>query len=231
MKQRFSKYRYFTKLRHVSGYIMTLRLPCTFVIVLIVMHLSAAGQVRIQNLSLTVPDSNLLYIGVSNKIKVSSNKYKDLRLEANGYRYTPNKDGTFDVFATSTGSVTLKVYNRSKLLTSRLFERKRIPDAFIGISLHRDTVVTKDAILSNPRITIRFPGCILKHTLRIIRYSVSIESKIKSADSTFRVLGDFFPDDLLSRINQLESGATIRFENIRVNGIDHRSDSFYLTIK
>lgn len=189
-----------------------------------------SSQVRIQNLTLTVPDTNIFYIGIDNHIKISGLKdYSQCKLLIGGEVYSEDlEEGV--VFRTATmGKVEVKVVSKSKTLLIREFNRQLLPWPKSSLTFFADTVLSINSIRANPKVVVYLPNCVARLTYRVIAFKVDLIANNGSYTESFDILSDQLPSDILGR---LQSGDKLRFYELRVVGPDDaRYSSFEISVK
>ncbi|MEI6489502.1 MAG: GldM family protein [Bacteroidota bacterium] len=205
----------------------------SYLLFFLLVPLQFLGQVKIENYSLQKPDTNILYIGIENKIHVSGLKnISQAKILLNGRYYNEEKDGLFYVHSSSSGPGEIQVILSSKIVTSKIFYSKRITEPIALLGNFRDTSLSKNEIVNIDILRVVMPNCILELKLPVINYQITFVSKNKDLNISNKIIGSKIPASLKVLINKLESGDKIKFENIRIGGPDDIPvDNFFITIK
>ena len=200
---------------------------------LLFLSLLSHAQLKIENLALTKPDANFLYIGVDNKIEVSGVKNTPLlRVEMNGMFYSADVNGLFYVKAVKRDTSELHVYQNSKIVATKIYYTDRIPEPIVLLGAYRDTVVLKGEVLNYNKLRVVFPNCLYSHKSSVASFDIKFISKIKELNKSDKVYGTSIPEVYKSLISKLQSGDKIVFDNIRIVGPDDLIfDSFYILLK
>ena len=192
-----------------------------------------SGQVKFQNLSLQNPDSNIIYIGLDNKIKINGIKsFSNTKLVAIGMLISSSKNGNAILRATTVGISRLTLYDGHKLIATKQYHVKRIPEPLVGLASFRDTTLTISQIMENRKLISILPNCIAQLNFAVLGFSNTIVSKNETLYSNLKSKRDSLSEELIQIIMNLKSGDRIIFENIHVQGPDDtRIPPFYIIIK
>jgi GldM C-terminal domain len=191
------------------------------------------GQVKIENHSLQKPDTNILYIGIENKIHLNGLKnVSQAKILLNGRYYTADKNGLFYVLSSGSGSGLLQVFLKSKIIASKTFYSNRIPEPIALLGNFRDTSLSKNEIVNYDLVRVILPNCLLAYKLPVINYQITFVSKNRQLNISNKIIGSKIPADLIELIKKLESEDKIIFEDLKVGGPDDmRVNAFFITVK
>lgn len=194
-----------------------------------------AGQVSINNHSLTDSSLNILYIGIGNQIQIkTADNPRSYRLTVKGAETT--------LTATDTAHYTLRVYSTDTcILTVSKNGRPVLYKKYVPVPLtegHATLNGTYNApmsiskILINPFLKIVFPNSYYKHDYRIIRFSAKF---LLDSDSMFVQLpGTRLDTKSLALIRQLSPGDTLYFYDIVVgcsSGRNTQAPPFWIKLE
>jgi hypothetical protein len=191
------------------------------------------GQVKIENYSLQKSDTNILYIGIENKIHISGlNSFSNTKILLNGRYYSADKSGIFYVHSSSIGTSLIQVLLNSKVIASKTFHSKRINEPIVLLGNFRDTSLSKSEIKNYNILRVLIPDCLLDVKLPVINYQIMLISKNRDLNISNKIIGSKIPAPLITLIEKLEKGDKIIFDDIRVGGPDDtRVDSFFIIVK
>ena len=192
-----------------------------------------SAQIRFQNLLLQNPDSNIIYVGLDNKIKITGIKsFSNAKLVAVGMIISSPKNGTFILRATTTGISSLTLYDGSRLVATKQYNVNRIPEPIVGLGAFRDTTLSISQIMENRKLVSIIPNCIALLKYPVVKFSNTIVSQKDTLYSDFRSSGDSLSEGLIKIISNLKTGDKIIFESIQVQGPDDaRIAPFYIILK
>jgi hypothetical protein len=204
-----------------------------YIVPFLTLSITSYSQIRFQNLALTNPDTNYLYIGVDNKIQLTGLKRNSsTRVEMYDMFYSADKDGLFHVKAVSRGTGDIHIYQNSKIVASKTYHIDRIPEPMTSFGALRDTSVSKSEILNYDQLRATMPNCFWKNKFTVVRFNIQIVSKLKELNSTNQIIGSRLPAAYKSIIAKLQSGDKLLFENVTIGGPDDGPlDSFYVMVK
>ncbi len=193
---------------------------------------SVIAQVKIINLSLLKPDSNILYVGIENKLKIQGlENFNNIRLFHDGLRANSSKDGIFYLHVPSRGISKIKIYYLKKRIISREFYKNVIPSPIAGLGIFSDTTISILDIINEQELKVFLPNCILNMKFGIRNFNTKIVSK-KGVQDFGLTYGNKLPSNLITIISKLESGDKIIFDEIRTSGPDHAPIlDFYINVK
>jgi len=180
----------------------------------------ASAQVVINNVRLTVPQMNILYIGVENIIEVSGlNDFSELELKSSTAQISiNNRSKTMNQFLVDAGYVgsdTLQLYQFGKLILTRIYENRSIPMPVPQLGDLSDSTAFVIQILRNPTLNIVFPDCYFAPGFRVTKFNLTL---IHSAGDTIKKYSITEGFQLLSgqikAIRKLKTGDKILFTGI-----------------
>nr|MBC8146470.1 hypothetical protein [Bacteroidota bacterium] len=144
------------------------------IILLLFLPISIFSQVDLKNRSLTDSNLAILYIGIYNEIKITAYKVDStFNIKSSNGKVIESdwRNNSFTV-KPHLGTVdTLTLFQNGKLILSKIYELKRIPDPIAQLGNITDTTATIKEILSNPELRIILPNCNYKMSFRVISYS------------------------------------------------------------
>jgi GldM C-terminal domain len=179
------------------------------------------AQTNIINSSLYISDTNILYIGVSNKLKINGKlDIKKVKITATNsdisyinkeYFAMPesNKDDTFCIFK-----------NKQKIF-EKIFRCEYLKDPVLTLGNRFDSVISKSYILANPFIAISIPDCFLNFNMNtnILSYRIVIVNK-NTVVIDYDCKSTIFDTSITSEIKKLKSGDKIIIKNLHISGPD-----------
>jgi hypothetical protein len=189
--------------------------------ILVFLPVLAFAQVKISCPKLTDPSAAIFYIGVDNPVTITGAEppEKFQVTISGGASITMTGSNNYLVRATTTDSVTVRVFRMNKQVLLRKFSCRVLPGPVTTIGGFLDSVFSKNKILSNPVLQVIQPGSLYQMHFQIIAFNLicSDGSESESAGS------GQFSQEQLSIIKSAESGSHLIFDNIRCIGPDSRS--------
>ncbi|MFI5218334.1 MAG: GldM family protein [Bacteroidia bacterium] len=176
------------------------------------------AQPEIKNISLTTPDSAILYTGVENKMEVSgvSDKaYLRLKSGKGEVKRNTSSPSVFNVRVSNTGSDAIEVYESSKLVLTKPFEVRALADPVPMLAHFADSVAV-DSIVKYPTLNILLPGCYYKHEYSILYFFPKVLYGKGKVEIFYKTHGNRLNDEQTKFIKRLKRGDKIVFTEIMV---------------
>lgn len=168
-------------------------------------------------MSLTSPDSAILYVGVENKIEVTGlNEKAYIRLKS-GKGEISRKNlspSIFNVQVSSVGTDAIELYHNNKLILTRAFQIRTLTDPVPLFGNLTDSTATLQEIILNPTINVSLPNCYYNHDYRVIYFKTTILSSKGRVEVFDRTNGNRLTKDQIKSINQLKKGNKILLTEI-----------------
>lgn len=134
------------------------------------------AQVQLLNLDSNAPDSNILFAGDRNRIKVMGADGKNVRLHADGVPVKKDSATIFSLTPHRKGAVRVEVFAGQRKVGSFPLVVAEIGEPIVHVGAIHDTIATVKEVLANPEIIIKthplwiskmhFHSAILKITSR-----------------------------------------------------------------
>ena len=148
------------------------------------------AQINIKNHSSIKPDTNLLFVGINNKIETtgividttSIDIETNLRLTSSNGKVSNQKwqKNIFWVSVHGQKTDTLRLYINNILTFTKIFDVRYIGNPIAKLGNITDTTVTVKEIISNPDITVRIPNCYYNHKMIVTSFDLFM---VKSGDT------------------------------------------------
>lgn len=202
---------------------------------LLFFHFSGICQLKLYNESLTSKDSAVVYIGITNHLKI------DGQQDLSKFKFTStNSEITIDNNSISLqsgrrGLDTIRIYSNKKLVSTNIFRVDRINNPVAQLAFTLDSVISLNRILANPYLTVKIPNCLYEIKYNIFSFQCSLQ---KAGRSNFTYMGfvngNKLTDDILKLIQKLLPGDKIVFDEIKVacgSGDTRKLPRLIITIK
>lgn len=182
------------------------------------------AQVKIRNLSLSKPDTNLLYYGIENKISIEGIS-KDSYSISLSNAHIDTSSGLYILRPKSADSIVkFEIHILKGKTISKSFKIKKIPDLSYMVAGTTSIVISKETLLQFPKVELVLPGSYyILPDYRI--YSMDVAIARKNEDlfpvSMYGSSG-YFSVQLISEIKRMHSGDKIYLENIKCGCPDCR---------
>lgn len=151
-----------------------------FISLFIAIPFCVNAQIKIKNMSLDNPNLKELYKYINNVIRVTGLQEKaDIKLVSSTMgEFKPlNTDSSFYDFnfvIKKNKFDTLRIYEGSKILLTKVYEVKEIKDPIARLGNISDTVASINEILNNPRLLVVFPNCNYKFKKQVTSFAFYI---------------------------------------------------------
>jgi GldM C-terminal domain len=199
---------------------------------LLLVPTALAAQVQLRNLSLSSPDSAVLYIGINNQLTVAGFKHlQNITLHYHDNIVSPNKDGLFHVAVVTKGNMPIAVFQGHRKVKEISFAVRQITDPVVVLGNWQDNNIPKDSLLLNRRLRIIFPDCLIDYRDEVLYFDFQIITGNQSG-TVHHIKGNRMPDELLPQLAKLQTGDKLIFTNICSSfAFIHNRFSFSLTIQ
>jgi len=201
----------------------------------ILINLTSNAQTSIQNISLTNPDLNILYVGVDNIVEVKGLDTDTTIKIVSATGQVTKWLNKFVVRQSLATSDTLSVYLSDKLIETRIYDIKKIGNPVAQLGNITDTTATIQEILSETKINAVIPDCYYDHRFRVIRFSILITDS--NHVQLFRqedISNNQLSEKTINSISKLKSSDRITLTEITATCRDcalRRLNNIALTIK
>ncbi len=202
---------------------------------LLFFHFSGICQLKLFNESLTSKDSAVVYIGITNHLKI------DGQQDLSKFKFTSTNSeisivGNYiSLQSDRRGVDTIRIYSNKKLVSTNIIRVDRINNPVAQFAFTADTVIAQNRILANPVLSVNYPNALLNLNIRVIGFQCSIQ---KANGGRFiysdELHGNRLTNSILKLIPTLSSGDKLVFDDIKAiaNENDTRKlPSFTITIK
>ncbi len=207
----------------------------TLSFLLIFLNAPSYAQVTIQNISITKPDTNILYHKVENRIKVSGTKEKINLISKNGSRITNYDSNLFAIIPNTWKPDTLMVFAGKKILLEKEYIVHNLPEITIQLGNIRDTAATVSEIIANKGLRVLFKESLYNSPAQVRSFSTTIVGADSDTLSfNLGTNGNLFSMEQETIIKKLKPNSKIHFDDILAVGTDSRTrrlHPFTITIK
>jgi len=197
-------------------------------------YTAAQAQADVVNGTLLSTDSNTLYIGISNAVKIinSKNPFFEIRAAQSALSATTNPF-VFDVRPTRMGWDTIFVYDGNKVILQKAFKIAHLPPVEARLGTLRVDEATQEEIYINGWLVLTIPNCTCAPAYAVSSFEVGFDSEEINED-VLKIDGDRLTTKARKIIKSLSSGDVVYFEHIIAKDDDGRSievPGFSLTVK
>ena len=192
------------------------------------------SQTNIINKTLVVPDSNVLYLGVTNSIEILNNKnpFFEVRSANTPLTSTPHSF-IFEMHPTRLGTDTVFVYYDGKLLFQKSFNIVPLPGIQAKLGTLKVEEATQEEIYINGWLVLYIPNCSCTTNFVVTSFELEFDSEEVKED-ILKIEGDRLTIKARKMIKSLASGDVVYFDNIIAKNADGQSiqvPGFSLTVK
>lgn len=178
------------------------------------------AQIKIRNLVLIQPDTNVLIKGVSNQLRITGLKNIHYHITSTNSEI----DTSFGVIYLRTyhdGNDTVRIISKKKILFQQVFTIQACKDATYFVAGTMDTVMTKEKLISIPQLSISYRNCLCSKRGRIASFELTIgrnQAAIFSDSSN----SEYFTQQMIEKLNELKHGDFVYIENVKAISPDCR---------
>jgi hypothetical protein len=195
-------------------------LKCVPYYLLLLCFYPVLGQISIKNINSISPDSNILFKDVDNRLKISTNGLKGIRLISNNdNNITSTYDNDFIIIPRSSQPDTLKIFSGKRLLLVRryLIETVSVPSVRLG-SIQSDTASVNE-ILANRGLRFITNKQLYNFQYRVFYFSTSfLNQNLDTVATTISSDGNLLSKEQQTIIKIQVPNSRVIFHNITVGG-------------
>jgi GldM C-terminal domain len=200
----------------------------------IVLFKNSLAQTNIINKTLLVPDSSVLYLGITNSIEIVNNKnpFFEIRSASRNLSSTRNSY-LFDLRPTHLGWDTVFILDGNEILFQKAFKIVALPSIEAKLGTLRVEEATQEEIYINGWLVLTIPNCKCTPSYVVSSFQIEFEGDDVS-DEVIEIEGDRVNTKARKIIKKLKSGDVVYFENIIAKNEDGRSievPGFSITVK
>jgi hypothetical protein len=214
---------------------MTTRATYLYILFSCLTIVTAYGQISIKALKLSNIDTNQLYIGVDNHLKVVGVSQGQVELSSKLCSIERIDKNEFNVRAYRIGKDTITVSQNGTLIFAKVFEVSRIADPKICLAKLYTTNATIDEILLDPSLYFVVPNCLYIHNATVWSFSGAFIRQNGDTIKTFSSQTNRFTSKQIKIIASLRKGDKIYFEKGIIGSpgstMPRRFASFTITVK
>ena len=203
-------------------------------LLVVLLFKSSFSQTNIINKTLLVPDSNVLYLGITNTIEIINNKnpFFEIRSASRSLSSTRNSY-LFELRPSRLGWDTVFILDGNEILFQKAFKIVTLPSIEAKLGTLRVEEATQEEIYINGWLVLMIPNCTCTPAYTVTSFEVDFESEEVNAD-VLKIEGDRLTTKARKIIKSLASGDVVYFEHIIAKDADGRSievPGFSLTVK
>lgn len=172
------------------------------------------SQIKLRNLSLTLPDTNLLYQNISNRIEVKGVENLDKIKVTSTKSEVMEYEGDFIFNPKHLGIDTIQLFKGKTKIFENYFEVKEIDSPKVQIAGTFDTLISKERIIAAPFISVVMPNCFYKFFVYITAFEMTTSIKGR-ASMHFEMKQNKLSPEAIIEIKKMKSGDKIIFDGIR----------------
>ena len=207
--------------------------PLIFILIVLLFK-NSFSQTNIINKTLLVPDSNFLYLGITNSIEIINNKnpFFEIRSASRNLSSTRNSY-VFDLRPTRLGWDTVFILDGNEILFQKAFKIVPLPSMEAKLGTLRVEEATQEEIYINGWLVLMIPNCTCTPAYGVTSFEVGFDSEEVNED-VLKIEGDRLTTKARKIIKSLASGDVVYFEHIIAKDPDGRSievPGFSLTVK
>lgn len=183
----------------------------------------SSGAVEMFNLSLTDSSLNYLYMGVTNKLRVTGlENYEGLKLSLGNGTATQDTvtKNIFTVSVNKFGVNMLVLYQNETEVLKKEFTNAPVNKPFGMLAENKDTIQAVLKIYPNPVVGFYIPVCDYNFQAKVVSFKVTFKRKTGYVLKTYAVNGNKLYGEHLLVLKQLEPGDKIVISDVKLSGPD-----------
>jgi len=177
----------------------------------IIFPFNLPAQVNVINRSLTDSSKKIVYTGVDNRLEITGlESFKTITITTN--RGSLSKSGRliYTLRTTSEYSFFITVIKDGLTVYYEKFNSEELSEPIARIGNIKDTIGTVDDILSNPVLSVDFPGSLYRDTCKVTEF----EFRDDSNDEPLRSMDNKLTEEQIKVIKKTKKKEDIIVENI-----------------
>jgi hypothetical protein len=209
---------------------------CKPVIYLVAIFLFKSGvsQINIVNRTLLSPDSNVLFVGITNSIEVinTKNPFFEIRAGKSALSSTTHPY-IFEVRSTQPGVDTIVVSDGDQVILKKAFKITFLPTIEAKLGTLRKEEATQEEILINGWLVLTIPNCKCSPAYEVTSFQLEFDGDDVD-EEIIAIEGNRFTTKAKKIIKSLKSGDTVYFEKIIAKNEEGKSiqvPDFSLTVQ
>lgn len=175
-----------------------------------------------------LPKMNVIYIGVDNLCKIAIAGVEQNKIVVEGEKCTvTGGNGDFIIRVSVPGKASINIFEldnngQKKLLGTKEFRVKRVPDPVAKIADYKGGAITKAEVLSAGKLDVVLENFDFDLRFKMVSYSISanVESNGDYFEVSATTEGTEFSEKQIELINKVEAGKKFYVEDIKVMGPD-----------
>jgi hypothetical protein len=176
---------------------------------------TSKAQIGIVNLTFAVKDTNIIFGGVENYIKVSYPSLPGVKLFARHSSIEKLHDTLYKIMYKKLGFDTLELIHKNKVVYRKIFAVKEFELGDFYLGTIRKNSALKEEIIANGRLVYRNLACNCAIPHRVLSYRLSIKAdNLPPGDREFKIEGSILSQEAISVIRKLQRNDTIEFSEI-----------------
>jgi GldM C-terminal domain len=195
---------------------------------------SSFSQTDIINKTLISPDSNVLYLGITNSIEIINNKNPFFEIRsANRSLTSTHNSHIFELRPTRLGWDTVFIIDGNEILFQKAFKIVALPAIEARLGTLRVEEATQEQIYINGWLVLTIPNCKCTTTYVVSSFEVEFESE-DHGEEIIKIEGDRLTIKARKVIKSLNSGDVVYFDRIVAKNEDGKSievPGFTITVK
>tara|TARA_B100000508_G_scaffold139575_1_gene138241 strand:- start:1149 stop:1793 length:645 start_codon:yes stop_codon:yes gene_type:complete len=186
----------------------------------LVVSYEVIGQIDLYNSSLTDTTKSILYRGYDNYLKIEGIQQSNLVIVTNDKDTLKYHNDAFHYYSSSKrGSDTLTILKNNEKISEKVFVIKHLKSPTIYLGNIRDSLVTKNQLLTSPGLFVSYEPQLAKSDYRILKFKINIHyndyEDLDSGSLTIG-LGSKFDDSQISAIKRMRSGDVLKIEYVEM---------------
>jgi hypothetical protein len=211
--------------------ILSKPITCLFALLL---FKNSFSQTDIINKTLLVPDSSVLYLGITNTIEIINNKnpFFEIRSASRSLSSTRNSY-LFELRPAKLGWDTVFILDGNEILFEKAFKIVPLPSIEAKLGTLRVEEATQEEIYINGWLILTIPNCKCTPAYTVTSFEVEFDSEEVNED-ILKIEGDRLTTKARKIIKSLAPGDVVYFDHIIAKDRDGRAievPGFGLTVK
>jgi hypothetical protein len=193
--------------------------PLSFLL-MVLLFKNSFSQTNIINKTLLVPDSNFLYLGITNSIEILNNKNPFFEIRAASRSLTSTRNSyIFELRPTRLGWDTVFILDGNEILFQKAFKIVPLPSIEAKLGTLRVEEATQEEIYINGWLVLLIPNCTCTPSYVVSSFEMEFDSE-EIDEPILKIEGDRVTTKARKIIKSLKSGDVVYFDHIKAKNQD-----------
>lgn len=194
------------------------------------------AQTDLINTTLTIPESNIAYIGIQNIFKATLSGDEEYQVKSNLCEIQKAENPNhYIVLPHDIGIDTFSIIQKDKIILRKIFRINYLPLPAAQLGSLDKSHASKDELIAAKELLVKINNCKCIAALKVAGFTLKIKNKnLRENNANISVEGSALSREAINEIRLLSTNDAITFDQIKAMDTENRLiilPSFTLTIK